>query len=266
VAVSHPKVGTLPLPLNASDWLSTEIYRGFYERNEARVIPVLVPEGGTVIDIGAHSGYYTALLSTLVGPTGKVLAFEPSAPRLEDLRQTIAHLSAKNVVVCPVALGAAAETMVLHNVEASHSGLATLRPTAEAKGSDVEVPVQRLDQVAEFQALGSTTIDFLKLDVEGFEPEVLRGGVSDLFDTLRIRHALIEVSPNFGPIEWARDLLLRNRSEYRAFVIGDRGRAVIKPRLQPLGAEAVLSRQAQFNMLVSRVDSIAPLAKLVATA
>jgi hypothetical protein len=117
-------VGALPLALNASDWLSREIYRG-YERNEARIIPILVPGGGTAIDIGAHTGYYTGLLSKFVGPSWQVLAFDPSAPRLEDLRQVIAHLSAKNVVVCPVALGSVAQTMLLHNVEASHSGLAT---------------------------------------------------------------------------------------------------------------------------------------------
>lgn len=256
VSVAHPTVATFPLAFDPSDWLSTEIYRGFYERNEVRLLPRLVERGGTAIDIGAHSGYYTALLSELVGPTGKVLAFEPSAPMLTNLRRTVGELPEHNVVVCPVALGSSAATMTLHNVAGSHSGLASLRHTAEGKGQDVEVTVMRLEDVPEFHALGSATIDFVKLDVEGFEPHVLEGGVSALFDERRIRHAVIEVVPDFGPTDWAAILLDRIRADYRGFVIGDRGRVVSRPLLLPLAPEDVTARHKQFNLLVSRVDGL----------
>src|SRR4030095_268661 len=55
-----------------SCWLGT------YEGHFARLLDQLVRPGMLAFDVGAHSGYFTLMLSRLVGETGKVISFEPS--------------------------------------------------------------------------------------------------------------------------------------------------------------------------------------------
>ena len=238
----------LVLAFDPTDWLATEIYRGFYERAEARLISRLVPEGGTAVDVGAHLGYHTALLSGLVGPAGRVLAFEPSPPRLSALRDVVSSLPLDNVELFPVALGSANETKVLHKVDAAHSGLATLRGGAAPDAADVEVEVRRLDSIPGFATLPH--IDFLKVDVEGFEEEVL-AGAGPIFEDRRVSHALIEVSPRFGPVDYAVDLVERNKGAYSASAVVEEGRLFRRPSLEPLTPATLRQAQGQLNMLMS---------------
>jgi FkbM family methyltransferase len=65
-----------------------------------------VKPGMTLADIGANVGYYTILASRLVGPTGKVLAFEPDEDNLAYLRKNLAENGCGNVQVYPFAVGA----------------------------------------------------------------------------------------------------------------------------------------------------------------
>lgn len=246
-------VGTWPdlvLACDPRDWLATEIYRGFHERAEVRLLPGLVKNGGIAVDVGAHLGYYTALLSALAGPRGRVVALEPSPPRFEVLSRVVSSFSVQNVTLLPFALGSTTETRTLRHVSASHSGLATLRGGADAGPEDVDVEVRRLDEV--LRAAGvSGAVDLVKIDVEGFEAEVLSGAGS-LFEDRLVRHALIEVSPQFGSVEYAADLVEHYRDSYAAFAVTERrGLLRSRPFLEPLTGESLRSRTRQFNMLLS---------------
>lgn len=240
----------LVLAFDPQDWLATEIYRGFHERSEVRILPRLVPRGGIAVDVGAHLGYYTALLSRLVGSTGRVLAFEPSPPRFEVLSRVAGSLPHHNVTLFSCALGSASQTLTLRQVSGSHSGLATLRTGADAGPEDVDVAVRRLDEVLD-ETNTSRVVDFLKIDVEGFEAEVL-AGAGELFEKRLVRHALIEVSPQFGAVEYAVDLLERNRHTYRAFSVVERQGVLLgRPVLEPLSSTSLRTKQRQFNMLLA---------------
>lgn len=123
--------------------------------------------GGTVLDIGANVGLFTIPLARAARARGsRVVAFEPVPANLERLRASIAAngLDA-TVTVMPYALGAVPGTLRL----APEAG--ALGGNAGRGTSGIDVEVRTLD---DFDDLGRCT--FVKIDVEGAELEVLRGG------------------------------------------------------------------------------------------
>src|SRR5262245_59520326 len=63
-----------PLTLRLDDRVQRNIYEGVYEPTETDAVRHYLRRGMTVVDVGAHIGYYTALAATRVGPTGQVFA------------------------------------------------------------------------------------------------------------------------------------------------------------------------------------------------
>jgi protein-L-isoaspartate O-methyltransferase len=64
--------------LDLSDFIQRNIYAGTFEASEAKVLMGRLAPGMTFIDVGANVGYFTALAARCVGPTGLVVALEPS--------------------------------------------------------------------------------------------------------------------------------------------------------------------------------------------
>jgi FkbM family methyltransferase len=142
---------------------------GIYEKETINLVRKLVKPGSVVIDGGAHAGYFTLLFSKLVGRSGKVLAFEIHPKTLQLLRHNTRLLD--NVEVLAAALGAADGTATLFEssgLSSSHSATATkpgLTPTAD-------IPMRSVKSVLDERGLARA--DFVKLDVEGGEPAILR--------------------------------------------------------------------------------------------
>ena len=128
--------------------------------------------GMTVLDIGANVGYYTLLASSLAGPSGKVLAFEPERTNLSFLLKNVAENACSNVMVCPYAVSSDFGSAVLHLARHSRSGHSMVIPpqNREAGGEQTIVTVG-LDGFLP-QALRP---DVIKLDIEGAEPLALKG-------------------------------------------------------------------------------------------
>jgi len=72
-----------------NDVCSDAIFTDSFEKAEIHFVENFLKEGMTVLDIGAHHGFYTILASKKVGPSGRVIAFEPS-PR--ERRRLLLHL------------------------------------------------------------------------------------------------------------------------------------------------------------------------------
>jgi hypothetical protein len=70
-----------------------------YEPDVSHILGKVLREGDVVIDVGANIGFFTVLASLLVGPAGRVVAFEPEADNLARLRANLAHNVCKNVTV-----------------------------------------------------------------------------------------------------------------------------------------------------------------------
>jgi FkbM family methyltransferase len=145
-----------------------QYYRcGFYEQGTMHVIASCLRAGDVFVDAGASVGQMAFHAARCVGTTGRVLAFEPAPERYEDLRAGIAlnelaHVDALNL---GLADEAGDKTLCLRG-----------SPSMAVEGTADEVarvPVRRLDDA--LAERGVTRVRFLKIDVEGFEPEVLVG-------------------------------------------------------------------------------------------
>ena len=94
---------------------------GILEKREMDFVKKTVKEGWTVIDIGANIGYYTLLLSKLVGKNGKVIAFEPDKDSISMLKKNIKHNNCRNVQIVPMAVSDHSGSGTLY-ISNSHSG------------------------------------------------------------------------------------------------------------------------------------------------
>lgn len=173
---------TIPFPVRLpfgawfvgrNDYLgSTLTYDGF-ELGERTFVQKFLRPGMTVLDVGAHQGFYTLLVSTLVGSTGKVYAFEPSPRERKALRLNLKLNSRGNVCIQEAALGREKSQGTLY-VPERQTGCNSLRPPAVSDAtSSVKVQVIRLDDF--LCGTGIERVDFIKLDVEGAELSVLEG-------------------------------------------------------------------------------------------
>lgn len=137
-----------------------------------------IPEGGVVIDAGACLGDHTATYAQLVGPAGKVYAFEANPITCHALRLNFAEASNVEVIGCALGYHPMFDRLTADlNAGASHLSHTGMR-----------VPVLTID------LLGLDRIDFIHLDAEGMEPNIIRGAWNTL---LKIRPVMV-VEVNHG--------------------------------------------------------------------
>lgn len=150
----------------------------------------LVKPGQTVYDVGANIGFFTILCSRLVGPTGRVYAFEPIPRNLATLKHNIALNGLTNVVVVEKALSSSTGTaeMFVSPWSAFHSlnveGASKQENHGPAAG-EIVVETVALDEFVKGE--GVRTPDLVKIDVEGAELIVVDG----MRETLRCRQPLL---------------------------------------------------------------------------
>jgi FkbM family methyltransferase len=136
---------------------------------EARLRP-----GASFVDAGANIGAYTLPASRLVGPAGRVIAFEAHPLTFALLKRNVEENRLSNVTVENRALGDTAGTLRL-SFTAANPGETHV---AGADEGGVAVPVTTLDEA--LSRAGTGAVDYLKIDVEGFELPVLRGALRTL--------------------------------------------------------------------------------------
>src|SRR6185437_2075122 len=157
---------------------------------EERLLLELELTGKVVYDIGAHVGAYTPFFSRRVGATGCVVAFEPQARSFAKLEGNLKLNAIANVRTEQVALGAARKVQTLFMLPGMRTtaSLAAEARTPLRMGAGTCL-VERLDELV--RVLPLRPPDFLKIDVEGMEQDVLAGAA----ETLRRWHPalLIEV-------------------------------------------------------------------------
>jgi FkbM family methyltransferase len=136
------------------------------------VLKQVLKPGDRALDVGANIGLLTLWMSKLVGPQGAVHAFEPNPILCRILGTTLARNKISNVKLHSFALGASEGEMELRVPKGNLGAGSLVRQTSQAE-QICNVPVRKLDDVI-FQQSNSG-IALIKLDVEGFELEVLRG-------------------------------------------------------------------------------------------
>ena len=172
-----PGVGVMAL----RPWEFIEARLFFYRTWEpaiTRLVAAKIEPGDTVIDIGANVGYYTLLMSRLVGPTGRVYAAEPSPSIRARLERHLELNRVENVVVLPFGISNRTEERYLQLSSESNCGDAHFVDDPAFANIEGRLPLRRLTDVVPPQDLARTRL--IKVDVEGMEMSVL----SDLLDNL----------------------------------------------------------------------------------
>jgi FkbM family methyltransferase len=184
----------LPLQVHAHEAIGyTILTTGVFDPCVSETMHRLIDPGDLVVDVGANVGYLTSLAAARAGTAGSVISFEPHPEVFGLLEANVGRWSAAEaapVETHQVALSDRDGTAQLNAGPRFHAnmGLASLSEPGTATVDDhlVAVAVQRLDEV-----IGDRSIGLLKIDVEGHEPEVLRGAV-ELLQSGRIRDLIFE--------------------------------------------------------------------------
>ena len=137
---------------------------GWYEREVQEALSYLLRPGAVLYDIGANVGFFTLLAARLVGPSGRVVAFEPEPSSVSTLRYHVARNWLDNVIVVDAAAS-------------DQEGIAMLSGSGSAGrlGGDAGTPVSTVTIDAYCRRASLPAPDVIKLDVEGWEFPVLTG-------------------------------------------------------------------------------------------
>lgn len=235
---------------------------GVFDLAVSEAIARLARPGYTVVDAGANVGYMSVLAAMAVGSAGRVFSFEPH-PDLAQVLRTNASRAATggrcaHAKLQQVALGDRPGTasLVVPTEFATNDGTARIvsQPAAQsggqssgtppASGVTIAVTLRTLDDFMG-DVLAESVVDVLKIDVEGFEAQVLAGG----FDALvahRIRHIIFEDHD----IRLSDAVAILRETGYQVFSLGWTLRQL---RVHPL-ADGPVTRDYEAPSFIATVD------------
>jgi FkbM family methyltransferase len=141
---------------------------------EPHVKEVFKPEKGeTVIDIGSNIGFYTLRASRYVGATGKVISIEPNPETFGVLKSNIMENNCNNVVALCCAAGAEDGYANLYVPSNYPAGSRIVQKGSNSGITREKVRIITIDSLV--RKLGLKRIDWMKIDVEGSDTEVIIG-------------------------------------------------------------------------------------------
>ena len=159
---------------------------------DAGFVRLFLKPGMRVVDIGTNCGYYTLLAASLIGETGHVWGFEPGFTPSRLLKESLKENGFDAVTLIHAAVGKENGTVWFSNAGSSELSTVSTEPSENA----LPVPVLCLDDL--YRTGTMTGIDFVKIDAEGFEKEVLLGAYE--FFVAESPVVMIEISESsFGP-------------------------------------------------------------------
>jgi FkbM family methyltransferase len=157
--------------VNPSEHVQQSIFwYGYYEKEAVLTWEAFIGNGAIVIDIGAHTGYY----SLVAAPRAKtVIAFEPSPAIAARLKANVALNDFTNIITVTAAISDQEGIVSLYVSSNDNSGMTGLQPAENFSGTIEKVPAFRLDSWIASNDLPG--VNCIKLDVEGAELKALSG-------------------------------------------------------------------------------------------
>lgn len=147
---------------------------GEWAENELSFLLGLIEAGDTVVDIGAHIGTFTVPFAKKVGPQGCVVALEPQRLIFQNLNANLVINHLTNVRAHHVLCGREPYFLELNEkvvAESENSGSFSVKPSARQPRKWSRTRAEPLDALLQ----GLPSLKLIKIDVEGFEQEVLAG-------------------------------------------------------------------------------------------
>jgi FkbM family methyltransferase len=165
-----------------------------------QIIPKLCKPGNIVMDIGANIGEWTLYMAKMVGDTGRVFSIDPIPSMIKALKKTIAinQLSQVSITECAISnkIGHTEFVIPFNKDNQAESGLSYVVTNEESSNPErlmaakqlggieikkiktIKVPTVTLDELVSEKSI--KRLDFIKIDVERHEREVLEGGQQTL--------------------------------------------------------------------------------------
>jgi len=163
----------------ADKGLETHIFqRGYYEAGTLSVMNKCLRKSDLFFDIGSNIGLMALYASMAVGDSGRVHAFEPQESTVNILKNNIQLNNFNNISTYSIALGATSRSATIYASPESR-GSSSLIQTPERTETGSNIPVKPLDDFVKENNI--STIRMVKIDVEGWELEVLKGGKDDFW-------------------------------------------------------------------------------------
>lgn len=142
---------------------------GIYEPFETEIVKTEIRKGDIVLDIGANIGYYTLIFANLVGPEGKVFAFEPDPGNFALLEKNVEANGYHNVILVNKAVSNKNGKIKLYLSD--DIGDHRIYDSGDGRKS-VEIEAIRLD---DYFKQGNSRVNFIKMDIQGAEWEAIQG-------------------------------------------------------------------------------------------
>jgi FkbM family methyltransferase len=158
----------------------------------------LIPPGSNVVEIGGHIGFISQFFSMLVGEAGKVIVFEPGS---NNLTYTEANLKSKNIQLVKKAVSDKLGEAIFYedNITGQNNSLLSDYKNADSVSKTHSEKLEKHKTVVQVTTLDNyldendLTCDFIKIDIEGFELNALRGMPKTL---QKCKSLMIEVTEN----------------------------------------------------------------------
>jgi FkbM family methyltransferase len=166
-------LGEVKVDIDTTYVIERAMLSGRYDPQTVSIIRRMVKPGNICLDVGANVGAIAFAIAQQCGPSGKVFAFEPGGLTYERFQANLALNPGYAKAITPLRLGLSDKDGILYwNEHAENRGNANL--STEPQPGATEVPVTTLDKWTAQAAL--TRLDFVKIDVESMEYEVILGG------------------------------------------------------------------------------------------
>lgn len=164
----------VPMKVILPEVVSTHIYRyGYFEKDLTVAMTRLIKPGNVFFDVGGHFGYASVLASTLVGPTGRIVAFEPTPSTRAVLQENLSPIPQARIE--PLAVWKSSATIEMNDFGVVHSAFNSFgaaRALPKAEGKSFSVSCVDLDSYVKSHGV---IPHFIKIDAESAEMPILQG-------------------------------------------------------------------------------------------
>jgi FkbM family methyltransferase len=243
----------LDLSFPADRWIiQADMHGSFYEPDIAATMFRCIKPGDTVVDVGANVGYFTCLMAALVGPMGRVFAFEPASGNLKKLSANVKLNDFSQVKIIPKAVGAESKQVQLYISADDSGGNALWNPALwweNKKSKEYGCDCESVEMTTLQAALGKHVPTFIKVDTEGAETEVLRDLKWEPRPVIIAELSHFALA-QFGSSEQVLRALMRS-SGYQTFLPYRTGDL---PKLVPPGTRTDFSHN--INLLFSTIEDV----------